>query len=176
MFRTTVRPSASMKSIAATLVGLSALGGVLAATPAQAAPVAHPAVVRERAAVPQTPAASHRAAHTREAAPAAGGLHAWIDQALVVMHHHRIPGSYSDIKRNILRESSGNRAAVNETDANAAAGTPSKGLLQIIDPTFDTYHVAGTSTNPFDPVANIVAACNYAAHRYGSIDNVDSAY
>ncbi|MFE0874588.1 lytic transglycosylase, partial [Streptomyces smyrnaeus] len=27
-----------------------------------------------------------------------------------------------------------------------------------------------------DPVANIVAACNYAADRYGSMDNVDSAY
>ncbi|MEU3192344.1 lytic transglycosylase, partial [Streptomyces sp. NPDC006992] len=25
-------------------------------------------------------------------------------------------------------------------------------------------------------VANIVAACNYAADRYGSMDNVDSAY
>ncbi|MET8331355.1 lytic transglycosylase, partial [Streptomyces sp. NPDC005181] len=23
---------------------------------------------------------------------------------------------------------------------------------------------------------NITAACNYAAHRYGSIDNVNSAY
>ncbi|MGW0997706.1 transglycosylase SLT domain-containing protein, partial [Streptomyces sp. NPDC002523] len=27
-----------------------------------------------------------------------------------------------------------------------------------------------------DPVANITAAANYAAHRYGSIDNVNSAY
>ncbi|MGW5198412.1 transglycosylase SLT domain-containing protein, partial [Streptomyces spiralis] len=26
------------------------------------------------------------------------------------------------------------------------------------------------------PVANITAAANYAAHRYGSIDNVNSAY
>ncbi|MGK4908564.1 transglycosylase SLT domain-containing protein, partial [Streptomyces albus] len=25
-------------------------------------------------------------------------------------------------------------------------------------------------------VANIVAACNYAADRYGTMDNVDSAY
>ncbi|MEV0495799.1 lytic transglycosylase, partial [Streptomyces atratus] len=28
----------------------------------------------------------------------------------------------------------------------------------------------------YDPVANITAAANYAAHRYGSIDNVHSAY
>ncbi|MFJ5127284.1 lytic transglycosylase, partial [Streptomyces sp. NPDC088555] len=27
-----------------------------------------------------------------------------------------------------------------------------------------------------DPVANITAAANYAASRYGSIDNVNSAY
>ncbi|MFI0723152.1 lytic transglycosylase, partial [Streptomyces sp. NPDC020939] len=28
----------------------------------------------------------------------------------------------------------------------------------------------------YDPVANITAACNYAADRYGTMDNVDSAY
>ncbi|MEU5421353.1 lytic transglycosylase, partial [Streptomyces sp. NPDC001407] len=30
--------------------------------------------------------------------------------------------------------------------------------------------------NIYDPVANIVASCNYAAHTYGSMDNVNSAY
>ncbi|CAM5398865.1 Secreted protein OS=Streptomyces glaucescens OX=1907 GN=SGLAU_19755 PE=4 SV=1 [Streptomyces glaucescens] len=34
----------------------------------------------------------------------------------------------------------------------------------------------GTAYDPYDPVANIVAACNYAADRYGSIDNVFGAY
>ena len=28
----------------------------------------------------------------------------------------------------------------------------------------------------YDPVANITAACNYAADKYGSIDNVNGAY
>ncbi|MFE9169073.1 transglycosylase SLT domain-containing protein, partial [Streptomyces kebangsaanensis] len=51
-----------------------------------------------------------------------------------------------------------------------------KGLLQVIDPTFKAYHVAGTPHSVTDPVANITAAANYAAHRYGSIDNVHSAY
>jgi SLT domain-containing protein len=46
----------------------------------------------------------------------------------------------------------------------------------VIDPTFQAYHVAGTSYDPYDPVANITAACNYAAQRYGSIDNVFGAY
>ncbi|MER6122888.1 transglycosylase SLT domain-containing protein [Streptomyces sp. NPDC001795] len=105
-----------------------------------------------------------------------GNLDTWIRQSLAVMAQHRIPGTYNGIYRNVMRESSGNPRAINLWDSNAAKGIPSKGLLQIIDPTFRAYHVAGTSFNPYDPVANITAACNYAAHRYGSIDNVHSAY
>jgi SLT domain-containing protein len=75
-----------------------------------------------------------------------------------------------------MRESSGDPYTINMWDTNAHENIPSKGLLQVIDPTFEQYHVEGTSDNPFDPVANIVAACNYAADRYGSMDNVDSAY
>ncbi|HLL33067.1 MAG TPA: transglycosylase SLT domain-containing protein, partial [Streptomyces sp.] len=97
-------------------------------------------------------------------------------QAMSIMAQHGIPGSYDGIYRNIMRESSGNPQAINLWDSNAAAGTPSKGLLQVIDPTFAAYHVPGTAYDPYDPVANIVAACNYAADRYGSIDNVFGAY
>ncbi|MFI8087905.1 transglycosylase SLT domain-containing protein [Streptomyces sp. NPDC086080] len=103
-------------------------------------------------------------------------LDGWIRESLDVMAQHGIPGSYESIHRNIMRESSGNPAAINLWDSNAAAGTPSKGLLQVIDPTFQAYHVPGTAFDPFDPVANITAACNYAADRYGSIDNVFGAY
>ncbi|MEU3277340.1 transglycosylase SLT domain-containing protein [Streptomyces antibioticus] len=103
-------------------------------------------------------------------------LDGWIRESLAIMAEKRIPGSYNGIHRNIMRESSGNPAAINLWDSNAAKGTPSKGLLQVIDPTFTAYHVAGTSFDPFDPVANITAACNYAAARYGSIDNVFGAY
>ncbi|MEV5507327.1 transglycosylase SLT domain-containing protein [Streptomyces orinoci] len=114
------------------------------------------------------------------AAPApkvyADNLDGWIRQALDIMAAHNIPGSYDGLYRNIMRESSGNPNAINNWDSNAAAGIPSKGLLQVIDPTFQAYHVAGTSWNIYDPVANIVAACNYAAKTYGSMDNVNSAY
>ncbi|MGW4274824.1 transglycosylase SLT domain-containing protein [Streptomyces seoulensis] len=103
-------------------------------------------------------------------------LNGWIRQSLDIMKQHNIPGSYSGLHRNILRESSGNPRAINDWDINAINGIPSKGLLQVIDPTFRTYHVPGTSWNIYDPVANITAACNYAAHRYGSMDNVNSAY
>ncbi|MFG2328205.1 transglycosylase SLT domain-containing protein [Streptomyces sp. NPDC048604] len=114
----------------------------------------------------------------RDAAPKSytNTLDGWINEALDVMAKHGIPGSYDGIHRNIMRESSGNPLAINNWDSNAAKGTPSKGLLQVIDPTFQAYHVPGTSMDPYDPVANITAACNYAADRYGSIDNVFGAY
>ncbi|MBK5991737.1 transglycosylase SLT domain-containing protein [Streptomyces microflavus] len=106
----------------------------------------------------------------------ANNLDGWIREAMSIMKKEGIPGSYSGIHRNIIRESSGNRWAINNWDINARNGIPSKGLLQVIQPTFDRYHVKGTKKDLYDPVANIVAACNYAADRYGSMDNVNSAY
>ncbi|GAB2925304.1 hypothetical protein GCM10027028_24310 [Streptomyces sundarbansensis] len=106
----------------------------------------------------------------------ANNLDGWIREAMAIMKKEGIPGSYDGIHRNIMRESSGNRWAINNWDINARNGVPSKGLLQVIQPTFDRYHVAGTKKDLYDPVANIVAACNYAADRYGSMDNVNSAY
>ncbi|MET9920346.1 transglycosylase SLT domain-containing protein [Streptomyces sp. NPDC006435] len=106
----------------------------------------------------------------------ANNLDGWIRQALDVMRANGIPGSYEGLHRNIMRESTGNPNAVNGWDVNAQNGTPSCGLLQVIRPTFNAYHVPGTSSNIYDPVANITAAANYAADRYGSIDNVNSAY
>lgn len=103
-------------------------------------------------------------------------LDGWIKESLDIMAQRGIPGSYEGIHRNVMRESSGNPLAMNNWDSNAVAGTPSKGLLQVIAPTFDAYHVPGTSSDSFDPVANITAACNYAADRYGSIDNVNGPY
>ncbi|MFJ9640377.1 transglycosylase SLT domain-containing protein [Streptomyces sp. NPDC101178] len=106
----------------------------------------------------------------------ANNLDGWIREAMAIMKKEGIPGSYEGIHRNIIRESSGNRWAINNWDINARNGIPSKGLLQVIQPTFDRYHVKGTKKDLYDPVANIVAACNYAADRYGTMDNVDSAY
>ncbi|MDX3532339.1 transglycosylase SLT domain-containing protein [Streptomyces sp. ID05-39B] len=116
---------------------------------------------------------------TTAATTAAGytnNLDGWIRESLAIMAEKDIPGTYNGIYRNIMRESSGNPNAINLWDSNAAAGIPSKGLLQVIDPTFAAYHVSGTAYDPYDPVANITAACHYAQHRYGSIDNVFGAY
>ncbi|MFE9648495.1 transglycosylase SLT domain-containing protein [Streptomyces sp. NPDC006365] len=124
--------------------------------------------------------AASRSAQRAKAKPVAktypNNLDGWIRESLDVMKKHGIPGSYDGIKRNILRESSGDPKAINNWDINAINGVPSKGLLQVIPPTFQAYHVAGTSWNIYDPVANITAACNYAADRYGSMDNVNGAY
>jgi hypothetical protein len=64
-------------------------------------------------------------------------------------------------------ESGGNPNAINLWDINAQHGDPSRGLMQTIGSTFAAYHVAGTSSNIYDPLANIAAAINYALHVYG---------
>ncbi|MFC9472754.1 transglycosylase SLT domain-containing protein [Nocardia sp. NPDC056952] len=146
---------------------------------------AAPAIQAIPAPAPQAaPAPAPEAAPAPDAAPAPmpevksyeDNLHGWITEALDIMAAKGIPGSYEGIHRNIMRESTGNPQAINLWDSNAAMGIPSKGLLQVIDPTFATYHVEGTPFDVWNPVANIVAACNYAAQRYGSMDNVNSAY
>ncbi|MFE7131831.1 transglycosylase SLT domain-containing protein [Streptomyces sp. NPDC057638] len=136
------------------LVASAAVAGVLALVPGTAA---------------AAPAVSSATAYPDD-------LNGWILEALDVMRLHDIPGTYEGLHRNIMRESSGDPLAVNNWDINAVNGTPSKGLLQVIDPTFSAYWVTGTANDPFDPVANIVAAANYAADRYGSIDNVFGPY
>ncbi|MYT27341.1 MULTISPECIES: transglycosylase SLT domain-containing protein [unclassified Streptomyces] len=157
--------------------GMPAKAGAAAERPVKASVAEHikvTAVAKQDRAAEQ---ATSRSAD-RPAAPKtyANDLDGWIRQSLDIMKSKGIPGSYDGLHRNIMRESSGNPEAVNDWDVNAQNGIPSKGLLQVIQPTFDTYHVAGTAHDLTDPVANITAAANYAAHRYGSIDNVNSAY
>ncbi|MEV8047985.1 transglycosylase SLT domain-containing protein [Streptomyces griseoluteus] len=134
-------------------------------------PAAHAAEAPKAA-----PAISSKAAGSAGAKGGANNLDGWIKQSLAIMKAKGIPGTYEGLHRNIMRESSGNPNAQNNYDVNAKNGVPSKGLLQVIDPTFKAFHVAGTANSSTDPVANITAAANYAAHRYGSIDNVNSAY
>ena len=141
---------------------------------------AHAAAAKKAAQARKAKEAS-RAAHRAKLKAAthksyANNLDGWIKESLDIMKAKGIPGSYNGLHRNIIRESSGNPNAINGWDINAINGVPSIGLLQVIKPTFDAYHVAGTAKSQYNPVANITAAANYAADRYGSIDNVDSAY
>jgi SLT domain-containing protein len=65
------------------------------------------------------------------------------------------------------RESNYNAYAVNNWDANAARGTPSKGAWQFIGPTFAAYHQPGTSRDIHNLAAQACAFINYAMGRYG---------
>jgi SLT domain-containing protein len=95
------------------------------------------------------------------------GVSQWagtVVQALAMLH---LPMSLlGQVLYQMQTESGGNPNAANMTAAGAAAGYP-KGLLQVVGGTFAAYHVAGTSSNIFDPLANIAAAINYAIHTYG---------
>lgn len=108
-------------------------------------------------------------ASAAEAAPGVGaGVARWtpvVDQALAILGLSL--GLAARVLFQMQTESGGNQFAINLTDVNALLGTPSKGLLQVIGPTFAEYHVPGTSSNIYDPLANIAAAVNYADHVYG---------
>lgn len=65
-------------------------------------------------------------------------------------------------------ESGGNPNAINLWDINAKRGTPSKGLMQVIDPTFRAYKMPGFN-DIWNPLDNILASIRYAVARYGSL-------
>lgn len=60
----------------------------------------------------------------------------------------------------IQRESGGDPNAINDWDINAQNGVPSKGLAQVIDPTFESFKDPGFD-NIWDPEANLRASLNY---------------
>jgi SLT domain-containing protein len=98
----------------------------------------------------------------------------WIKQAIEVLRQNGINVSEADAQRIwqiIQHESGGNPNAINNWDSNAAKGTPSKGLMQCIDPTFDSYKLPGHG-DIWNPVDNICAGVNYALSRYDSLANV----
>ncbi|WP_441248934.1 peptidoglycan-binding protein [Kitasatospora sp. McL0602] len=112
------------------------------------------------------------------AAPAAStsysnNLDGWIEEARDILRANgdQVP-SHDAILARVMTESSGNPQAINLWDSNAAAGTPSKGLIQTIDSTFQTYRLASLPDDPFDPVANIVAGVRYGNAVYGSFESV----
>ena len=78
----------------------------------------------------------------------------------------------ADVLIIIKGESGGNPSIVNTWDSNAKKGTPSQGLMQVIQPTFDAYHSPALSDSIIDPAANIYAGLNYGIHRYGAIAKI----
>ncbi|MER6942892.1 transglycosylase SLT domain-containing protein [Nonomuraea sp. NPDC000554] len=98
----------------------------------------------------------------------------WIAEAIRILQTQGYPldkMNPNDIWTIIRHESGGNPHAINNWDSNAAKGTPSKGLMQTIDPTFNRWKLPGHD-NIYDPVDNIIAGVRYAIGRYGSVSNV----
>lgn len=71
--------------------------------------------------------------------------------------------------RRMNQESGGNPKAINNYDINARNGVPSKGLMQVIDPTFAAYRDKSLPNDIWNPLSNIVASMRYAMSRYGSL-------
>nr|DAO55261.1 MAG TPA: tail tape measure [Caudoviricetes sp.] len=80
-------------------------------------------------------------------------------------------GNLNALMNQMRTESNGNPKAINLWDPNAMKGTPSKGLLQVIDPTFRAYAMPGFNSNIYDPLSNILASIRYALATYGSLGN-----
>lgn len=72
------------------------------------------------------------------------------------------------VLRRMNQESGGDPNAINLWDSNAAAGIPSKGLMQTIDPTFQAYKDPGYD-NIWAPEDNLRASMNYAVATYGGL-------
>ena len=143
--------------------------------PKAATSAVHSAPVAQAAPVAKTVKAVTAAA---PAAPATGSftnnLDGWIKQAQAILAQHGVTVSYNAIYQTAMHESAGNPSATNGWDSNAAAGHPSIGLMQTIQPTFNAYALPGHS-NIYNPVDNIIAAARYAQSVYGGLDKVVAA-
>lgn len=82
------------------------------------------------------------------------------------------PTNHATLKGRIMQESGGDPNAVNNWDINAINGTPSKGLIQIIDPTWRAN--APSQYKDFNkywskPRINVATSLNYMKAQYGYI-------
>lgn len=106
------------------------------------------------------------------AGPPPGNVDQWIKDAIRALREAGYDVTEADIQKIwtiIEHESGGDPNAINDWDSNAAAGTPSKGLMQCIDPTFDAHALPGHG-DIWNPVDNICAGVAYTIDRYGSLD------
>jgi soluble lytic murein transglycosylase-like protein len=94
----------------------------------------------------------------------------WANLATSVLFEHDVKRKFlKGVLAQIQQESSGNPNAVNNWDSNARLGTPSKGLLQVIAPTYRAYAKPGHRKTRYQtvPYTNLWAAMNYVKNRYG---------
>ncbi|MEV6712388.1 transglycosylase SLT domain-containing protein [Lentzea sp. NPDC051208] len=104
--------------------------------------------------------------------PPPGNVEEWIREAIKILQAAGIPvtdENIDEIWKIIEKESSGNPHAINLWDSNAQAGTPSKGLMQCIDSTFNAHKLPGHD-DIWNPVDNIIAGVRYTFSRYGGFE------
>lgn len=103
---------------------------------------------------------------------AGAGVERWrglVNQALSFVGQPATPYLENVTLRRMNQESGGNPRAINKWDINAIRGTPSKGLMQVIDPTFRANARAPYNKDIWDPMSNVTASMFYALRRYGSL-------
>jgi hypothetical protein len=125
------------------------------------------ALRKARAAIRRSMGAGVEGAEMGAGAAPPGQLRNWLRRALSITNL-LTPGNLNALYGRAMQESGGDPRAQNNWDSNAAAGTPSMGLLQTIRPTFDAYKMRGMG-NIWNPIHNAVAAIRYMMARYGHI-------
>lgn len=98
----------------------------------------------------------------------AKGVHKWAGVARSAMAAAGLPSKYFNLLMHRMQvESGGNPNALNDWDSNAKKGYPSKGLMQVIKPTFDSFAGPYKHLGQTHPFANIYAAIKWTQHKYG---------
>ena len=108
---------------------------------------------------------------------AGAGVQQWAGVAsqALMMTGQFTPQNLQALLYQMQTESGGNPMAINNWDVNAQRGTPSKGLMQVIDPTFQANKMPGYN-NIYAPLDNILASIRYALGSYGSLARAYSGH
>lgn len=103
---------------------------------------------------------------------AGAGVQQWTGVAsqALMMTGQFTPQNLQALLYQMQTESGGDPMSINNWDVNAKNGTPSKGLMQVIDPTFQEHKMPGYN-NIYAPLDNILASIRYALGRYGTLTN-----
>lgn len=103
--------------------------------------------------------------------PTGKGVNQWKPYVIKALKANGLSTSaemVAKVLRQIATESGGNAGAVQHgyTDVNTLTGNLARGLMQTIPPTFNAYKFSGHG-NIMNGYDNLLAALNYAKHRYG---------
>jgi hypothetical protein len=103
-----------------------------------------------------------------------GGVSQWTSTFAAVLSSLGMPSSWLSLGMAQMEteDASGDPYAINNWDSNAAKGTPSKGLMQVIDPTFNSmypkFSSLGYPANIYDPRSNIAAGLEWEVYKRGT--------